>query len=201
MGLASFFRNLVGAASKADLDAAAAAAASARDARAAAEEMKALVARSRAELDEATVEVRSELARLSERVDAMPAMRSQLEGFVQSLGRTMTQAADRLESVDDRLHHMEQQSRAQTEVLSLSRSELDRQGRLLASLEPKMRSLELKALEEAMTRLAAASERTESMVRGIEARSARTARSERIAIAAAVIAVSAAIVVLVRGHL
>jgi chromosome segregation ATPase len=124
----------------------------------------------------------------------MPEMRAQLEQFVQSLGRTMAQAADRLDTVDDRLHHMEQQTRTQTEVVSLSRSELDRQGRVLSSLEPQMKSL-----EEAVTRLAAASERTEAMVREFDARKLRTSRTERVVIAAAVIAVIAAAASLLRG--
>ena len=194
MGMSSFLRNLVGAASKSDLDAASAAGASAREARAAADEMKALVARTREEVDQQVLAVQGELRRLSERVEAMPEMRAQVEHFVQSLGRTMVQAADRLDSVDDRLHHMEQQSRAQTEIVSLSRSELDRQGRLVSALEPQMRSL-----EEAVTRLAAASERTETMVREFDVRTLRTRRVERVAIAAAVIAVVAAAVVVLRG--
>jgi hypothetical protein len=106
----------------------------------------------------------------------------------------MSQAADRLDSVDDRLHHMEQQARSQTEVVSLSRSELERQGRVMSGLEPQMKSL-----EEAVTRLAAASERTEAMVREFDARTLRTARTERVVIAAAVVAVVAAALVVVRG--
>jgi chromosome segregation ATPase len=201
MGLSSYLRNLVGAVSKADLDAASSAAASAREARGAAEEMKLLVARTRDEVDQQLLAVQDELKRLAARLEAMPEMRSQLESFVQSLGRTMTQAADRLDTVDDRLHHMEQQSRSQTEVLSLSRSELDRQGRLLSSLEPQMKSLEpqMKSLEEAVARLAAATERTEAMVREFDGRTLRTARTERVMIVTAVIVVVAAAVVLLRG--
>jgi hypothetical protein len=89
---------------------------------------------------------------------------------------------------------MEQQARTQTEVVSLSRSELDRQGRVLSALEPQMKSL-----EEAVTRLAAASERTEAMVREFDERKLRTSRTERVVIAAAVIAVIAAAASLLRG--
>ena len=106
----------------------------------------------------------------------------------------MTQAADRLESVDDRLHHMEQEIRAHTEVLSLVRSELDRQGRTLAALEPQMKSL-----EEAAARLAAATDRADALVREAESRSSRVVRVERVAIAAAVIALIAVAIVVFRG--
>jgi hypothetical protein len=57
----------------------------------------------------------------------------------------------------------------------------------------------MKSLEEAVTRLAAASERTEAMVREFDARKLRTSRTERVVIAAAVIAVIAAAASLLRG--
>jgi hypothetical protein len=50
-----------------------------------------------------------------------------------------------------------------------------------------------------VTRLAAASERTEAMVREFDGRTLRTARTERVVIVAAVIAVVAAAVALMRG--
>jgi chromosome segregation ATPase len=186
VGFASYIRNLFGAASKGDLDAASVAATSAADARAAADEMKALVARAKDDHALTIREVESELARLSARVEAMPEMRAQLETFVHSLGRTMTGAADRLEHVDDRLQHMEQQSRSQTEILSMSRAELDRQGRALGALESQMKSL-----EEAITRLADATERTQSLVRDFEERKVRSSAAAWTAIAAACVAVLA----------
>lgn len=186
MGLASYIRDLFGAASKGDLDAASVAATSAADARAAADEMKALVARAKDDHALTIREVEAELSRLSARVEAMPEMRAQLETFVHSLGRTMTGAADRLEHVDDRLQHMEQQSRSQTEILSMSRAELDRQGRALGALESQMASLEA-----AITRLADATERTQSLVRDFEERKVRSSAAAWTAIAAACVAVLA----------
>jgi chromosome segregation ATPase len=119
----------------------------------------------------------------------MPAMREQLETFVQSLGRTMTQAADRLEHVDDRLHHVEQQSRAQTEILAMSRAELDRQGRALGGIETQMQSL-----ESAIAQLVAAADRTQALLRDVEERKVRTANAVWIAITAAGIAVVCAVI-------
>jgi hypothetical protein len=89
---------------------------------------------------------------------------------------------------------MEQQMRAQTEVIGLTRSELDRQGRALAALEPRM-----KALEDAATRLASATDRVDATVREFEASARRTYRIERVAIAAVVVALITLGVVLVRG--
>ena len=167
---------------------------SARDARATLDEVRALATETREECEVTLVAARDELSRLSARVEAMPEMRAQLEQFVQSLGRTMTQAVERLDSVDDRLHAMEQQMRAQTEVIGLTRSELDRQGRALAALEPRM-----KELEDAATRLASATDRVDATVREFEASARRTYRIERVAIAAVVVALITLGVVLVRG--
>ncbi|MFM7050622.1 MAG: hypothetical protein ACKOYN_00605 [Planctomycetota bacterium] len=193
MGFASIIRNFIGAAPQSEADAAGVAARGAADARAAAEEMKALVARVRSEHTESIERVGGELARLSARVDAMPEMRAQLEGFVQSLGRTMTGAADRLEGLDDRMHHLEQQSRAQTELATLTRGELDRQGRSLASLDEQMRTL-----REAIDRLAVAAERTESLVREIEERKVRSQAAAWTAIAAAAVSVVALLLIALR---
>jgi predicted nucleic acid-binding Zn-ribbon protein len=123
----------------------------------------------------------------------MPEMRAQLETFVHSLGRTMTDAADRLASVDDRMQRVENESRAQTEILALSRAELDRQGRSVAAFEAQMKSL-----EEALVRMSLASERIESLVREMEARRAGAARSERLTIAAAVIGFVALLIAILR---
>lgn len=186
MAFARFIRNLFGAASKDDLDAAGAAASSAEIARSAADEMKALVSQAKSDHAITIERVQGELARLSQRVESMPEMRAQLEGFVHSLGRTMTGAADRLEHVDDRLHHMESQSRSQTEILSMSRAELDRQGRALGALEAQMKSL-----EESIDRLAVATARTETLVREFEERKVRSSAAAWTAIAAACVAVLA----------
>jgi chromosome segregation ATPase len=194
MGFQSFLRSLAGAASSAEVDAVVRAGESARDARATLDEVRALATETREECEVTLVAARDELSRLSARVEAMPEMRAQLEQFVQSLGRTMTQAVERLDSVDDRLHAMEQQMRAQTEVIGLTRSELDRQGRALAALEPRM-----KELEDAATRLASATDRVDATVREFEASARRTYRIERVAIAAVVVALITLGVVLVRG--
>jgi chromosome segregation ATPase len=193
MGFASFLRNIIGAAPQAEFDAANVAASSAADARAAADEMKTLVVRVRDEHSDSIERTRSELARLSERVESMPEMRAQLESFVHALGRTMTNAADRLESVDDRMHQVEQQSRSQTEILALSRSELDRQGRSVAGVEG-----QLKSLEDAMMRLSLASERTEALVREMESRKVRIARAERLTTLAAILGAAALVVAILR---
>ncbi len=189
MSVSSYLRTLLGAAPQSDVDVANAASQCAQQARAAADAMTALAAQMRDESKVSIERVESELARLSQRVDAMPEMRAQLESFVGSLGRTMTAAADRLETVDDRIHRIEQQSRTQTEILALSRAELDRQGRGVASFDG-----QLKALEEAMTRLAAASERTERLVREIDERRIRIVRVEQMTIAAAILAAAAILV-------
>jgi chromosome segregation ATPase len=194
MGFQSFLRSLAGAASSAEVDAVVRAGESARDARATLDEVRALATETREECEATLVAARDELSRLSARVEAMPEMRAQLEQFVQSLGRTMTQAVERLDSVDDRLHAMEQQMRAQTEVIGLTRSELDRQGRALAALEPRMQ-----ALDHAATRLASATDRVDATVREFEASARRTYRIERVAIAAVVVALITLGVVLVRG--
>ncbi|MFZ9914935.1 MAG: hypothetical protein ACO3IB_06290, partial [Phycisphaerales bacterium] len=162
----------------------------AADARAAATEMKALVAQVRTEHTESIERVGGELARLSARVDAMPEMRAQLESFVQALGRTMTGAADRLETVDDRIHHLEQQARAQTEIISLMRTEFDRQGRSVASLDEQLRTL--------LDRLAVAAERTEALVREFEERKVRSNAAAWTAIAAAAVSVVALLFALLR---
>ena len=178
--MSAFIRNIIGAASSSDLDAVAAAVASAREMREAAEAVRALAERTGAETAAAGRAMESEVARLTARLEAMPEMRAQLEQFVQSLGRTMTGAAERLDSVDDRMHHLEQQSRAQSEVLSIARAELDRQGRVLAEMAP-----EVRALLAATERLAAATERTEALVREVEERKVRAGRTERVALVAA----------------
>ncbi len=189
MGFAAFLRNLIGAASREDLDAARVAATSASDARLSAQDARQLLLRSKEDHDLVVTRVEDELSRLSARVEAMPQMREQLETFVQSLGRTMTQAADRLEHVDDRLHHVEQQSRAQTEILAMSRAELDRQGRALGGIETQMQSL-----ESAIAQLVAAADRTQALLRDVEERKVRTANAVWIAISAAGIAVVAAVI-------
>ncbi|MCE2882088.1 MAG: hypothetical protein LW636_07005 [Planctomycetaceae bacterium] len=193
MGLASFIRSMIGAAPQSEADAAGVAAQGAADARAAATEMKALVAQVRSEHTESIERVGGELARLSARVDAMPEMRAQLESFVQSLGRTMTGAADRLETVDDRIHHLEQQARSQTEIIALMRTEFDRQGRSVASLDEQLRTL-----RESIDRLAVAAERTEALVREFEERKVRSNAAAWTAIAAAGVSVVALLYALLR---
>ena len=193
MGLGHFLRNLIGAAPQSDVDAASVAVHSADDARRAAADARELVAVAREDHAKAIALVESELARLSARVEAMPEMRAQLETFVHSLGRTMTDAADRLASVDDRMQRVENESRAQTEILALSRAELDRQGRSVAAFESQMKSL-----EEALVRMSLASERIESLVREMEARRAGAARGERLTIAAAVIGFVALVIAILR---
>ncbi len=193
MGLGHFLRNLIGAAPQSDVDAASVAVRSADDARRAAADARELVAVAREDHAKAIALVESELARLSARVEAMPEMRAQLETFVHSLGRTMTDAADRLASVDDRMQRVENESRAQTEILALSRGELDRQGRSVAAFESQMKSL-----EEALVRMSLASERIESLVREMEARRAGAARGERLTIAAAVIGFVALVIAILR---
>lgn len=193
MGLGHFLRNLIGAAPQSDVDAASVAVRSADDARRAAADARELVAVAREDHAKAIALVESELARLSARVEAMPEMRAQLETFVHSLGRTMTDAADRLASVDDRMQRVENESRAQTEILALSRAELDRQGRSVAAFESQMKSL-----EEALVRMSLASERIESLVREMEARRAGAARGERLTIAAAVIGFVALVIAILR---
>ncbi|MEY2794386.1 MAG: hypothetical protein RIR10_102 [Planctomycetota bacterium] len=193
MGLAQFLRNLIGAAPQSDVDAASIAVRSADEARRAASDARELVAVAREDHTKAIALVESELARLSARVEAMPEMRAQLETFVHSLGRTMTDAADRLASVDDRMQRVENESRSQTEILALSRAELDRQGRSVAAFEAQMKSL-----EEALVRMSLASERIESLVREMEARRAGAARGERLTIAAAVIGFIALVIALLR---
>ena len=193
MGLGHFLRNLIGAAPQSDVDAASVAVRSADDARRAAADARELVAVAREDHAKAIALVESELARLSARVEAMPEMRAKLETFVHSLGRTMTDAADRLASVDDRMQRVENESRAQTEILALSRAELDRQGRSVAAFESQMKSL-----EEALVRMSLASERIESLVREMEARRAGAARGERLTIAAAVIGFVALVIAILR---
>ena len=199
MSLSTYFRTLLGAAAQSDFDLASSLAASAKDARAAADAMKLFGAQLRTESEQSLARVDSELARLSVRVEAMPEMRAQLENFVGSLGRTMTAAADRLETVDDRIHRIEQQSRTQTEILSLARAELDRQGRGIASIDGQLKfESQVKAFEEALTRLSAASERTETLVREMDERRVRIARVEQMTIAATILAAAAILVTLVR---
>jgi chromosome segregation ATPase len=193
MGLGQFLRNLIGAAPQSDVDASSVAVRSADEAHRAAADARELVAVAREDHAKAIALVESELARLSARVEAMPEMRAQLETFVHSLGRTMTDAADRLASVDDRIQRVENESRAQTEILALSRAELDRQGRSVAAFESQMKSL-----EEALVRMSLASERIESLVREMEARRAGAARSERLTIAAAVIGFVALVIAILR---
>lgn len=192
MGLATILRNAIGAAPKSEVDLAQAVAASAADARRAAELMRGLADESRADHAALLASTRDELARLSARVDAMPEMRAQLESFVGSLGRTMHGAAERLESVDDRMERLEQSARSQTEILAISRGELDRQGRLLSSLDA-----QAKSLESAVARLTEATAATESLVREFEGRKVRLARAAWTAVAAATIAVAAALVAVV----
>ena len=199
MSLSNYFRTLLGAAAQSDFDLASSLAASAKDARAAADAMKLFGAQLRTESEQSLARVDSELARLSARVEAMPEMRAQLENFVGSLGRTMTAAADRLETVDDRIHRIEQQSRTQTEILSLARAELDRQGRGIASIDGQLKfESQVKAFEEALTRLSAASERTETLVREMDERRVRIARVEQMTIAATILAAAAILVTLIR---
>ncbi len=193
MGLANFLRNLIGAAPQSDVDASSVAVRSADDARRAACDARELVAIAREDHGKAIAQMEGELARLSARVEAMPEMRSQLEGFVHSLGRTMTDAADRLASVDDRMQRVENESRSQTEILALSRAELDRQGRSVAAFEAQMKSL-----DEALVRMSLASQRIESLVREMEARRASAARGERLTIAAAVIGFLALVIAILR---
>ena len=193
MGLANFLRNLIGAAPQSDVDASSVAVRSADDARRAACDARELVAIAREDHGKAIAQMEGELARLSARVEAMPEMRSQLEGFVHSLGRTMTDAADRLASVDDRMQRVENESRSQTEILALSRAELDRQGRSVAAFEAQMKSL-----DEALVRMSLASQRIESLVREMEARRASAARGERLTIAAAVIGFLAIVIAILR---
>lgn len=192
MGLATILRNAIGAAPKSEVDLAQAVAASAADARRAAELMRGLADEARADHAALLAATRDELARLSARVDAMPEMRAQLESFVGSLGRTMHGAAERLESVDDRMERLEQSARSQTEILAISRGELDRQGRLLSSLDA-----QAKSLESAVARLTDATSATESLVREFEGRKVRLARAAWTAVAAATIAVAAALVAVV----
>lgn len=192
MGLATILRNAIGAAPKSEVDLAQAVAASAADARRAAELMRGLADEARADHAALLAATRDELARLSARVDAMPEMRAQLESFVGSLGRTMHGAAERLESVDDRMERLEQSARSQTEILAISRGELDRQGRLLSSLDA-----QAKSLEAAVARLTDATSATESLVREFEGRKVRLARAAWTAVAAATIAVAAALVAVV----
>ncbi len=192
MGLATILRNAIGAAPKSEVDLAQAVAASAADARRAAELMRGLADEARADHAALLAATRDELARLSARVDAMPEMRAQLESFVGSLGRTMHGAAERLESVDDRMERLEQSARSQTEILAISRGELDRQGRLLSSLDA-----QAKSLESAVARLTEATAATESLVREFEGRKVRLARAAWTAVAAATIAVAAALVAVV----
>ncbi|MEY3022518.1 MAG: hypothetical protein RIS86_1716 [Planctomycetota bacterium] len=192
MGIASLLRNAIGAAPKSETDLAEAVARSAGDARAAADLMRSLADEARADHAALLGATRDELARLSARLEAMPAMRAQLENFVQSLGRTMHGAAERLESVDDRMERLEQTARSQTEILAISRGELDRQGRLLSALDA-----QTTALEAAVARLAEATAATESLVRDFEGRKVRLARAAWTAVAAAAIAVAAAAVALV----
>jgi chromosome segregation ATPase len=192
VGIASLLRNAIGAAPKSETDLAEAVARSAGDARAAADLMRSLADEARADHAALLGATRDELARLSARLEAMPAMRAQLENFVQSLGRTMHGAAERLESVDDRMERLEQTARSQTEILAISRGELDRQGRLLSALDA-----QTTALEAAVARLAEATAATESLVRDFEGRKVRLARAAWTAVAAAAIAVAAAAVALV----
>lgn len=192
MGLASLLRNAIGAAPKSEVDLAHEIARATADARLAADGMRMLAEEARADHAALLAATRDELARLSARVDAMPEMRAQLESFVGSLGRTMHGAAERLESVDDRMERLEQSARSQTEILAISRGEVDRQGRLLASLDA-----QAKALESAVARLTDATAATESLVREFEGRKVRLARAAWTAVAAATIAVAAALVAVV----
>ena len=174
MGFAAFLRNAIGAAPQSDLDAARSAMQVAADARAAADEMKALVAEVRGGHVRSVEDLRAELVRLSQRVEAMPEMRAQLETFVHSLGRTMTGAAERLDHVDDRIERLEQQARTQTEIIALTRTELDRQGRVIAGLDGQM-----KTLEDAVTRLVSVADRSAALMREVDERRTRADRSDR----------------------
>lgn len=186
MAIPAFLRTLLGRPAAPGVDPVEVARASARDAREAAEEMKALVARVRDEHVATVAKVEGELARLSARVESMPEMRAQLEGFVQSLGRTLKQAAERLETVDERLHQMEQQSRSQTEIIALSRGELDRQGRVVGGLDGQLRTL-----GDSIERLAQSNAAMESLVRDLEARRVKSGIALYAAIGAACLAVLA----------
>lgn len=193
MGLAAFLRNSIGAAPQGEVDAARIAAASAAEARGAAEEMKILVAEIRGGHLRSVEDIRAELERLSARVEAMPEMRVQLETFVQSLGRTMTGAADRLDTVDDRIERLEQQARAQTEIIALTRSELDRQGREVASHAAAVEA-QLKSLDEAMAKVIAAADRTQGPLRTSDGRRVPGDGTNRILIAILVIILIVAII-------
>lgn len=174
MGLADRFRSFIGAAPQSEVDALRAAVHAAADARAAADAMQALVTEIRGGHVKSVDDLRAELARLSERVEAMPEMRAQLETFVHSLGRTMTGAADRLDQVDDRIERLEQQARTQTEIIGLTRSEFDRQGRVIAGLESQMKSL-----EDAIARVVAAADRSAGLVRELDGRRGGAQRPDR----------------------
>lgn len=192
MGFASFLRNIIGAAPREELDAVRASVDHAAQARAAADDMKALVAEVRQGHIRSVDDVQAELLRLSERVEAMPEMRAQLENFVHSLGRTMTGAAERLDQVDNRIERLEQQARSQTELIALSRTELDRQGRVVAALEEQMKSL-----EDSITRIVAAADRSTALMREIDERRTRadkTDRNNRIMIGVLVLVLIVAIV-------
>ena len=174
MGFAAFLRNFIGAAPQAEVDSARAAMAAAAQAQSAAVEMKALVAQVRDGHIKSDEEVQAELARLSQRVESMPEMRAQLENFVQSLGRTMVGVADRLDTVHDRIERVEQQARSQTEIIALSRAEFDRQGRVLANLE-----VQMKSLEDAITRLVVVADRSTTVLQEIDQRRGRADHSDR----------------------
>ena len=182
MGIAAFLRNSIGAAPQSDVDALRSAVQVAAEARAAADEMKVLVAQVREgslhgqlrDHVQSIEAMRAELGRLSARVEAMPEMRAQLETFVHSLVRTMTAAAERLDHVDDRIDRLEQQARTQTEIIALSRTELDRQGRVIAGLDGQMKSL-----EDAVTRLVAVADRSAALMREVDERRTRADRSDR----------------------
>ena len=174
MGFASFLRNFIGAAPQDELAAMRTAVEHAAQARAAADDMKALVAQVREGHLQTVDDVRGELLRLSQRVESMPEMRAQLETFVHSLGRTMTGAAERLDQVDSRIERLEQQARSQTELIALTRTELDKQGRVISGLEGQMQSL-----EDAITRIVAAADRSSALMREIDERRSRADRSER----------------------
>ena len=182
MGIAAFLRNSIGVAPQSDVDALRSAVQVAAEARAAADEMKVLVAQVREgslhgqlrDHVQSIEAMRAELGRLSARVEAMPEMRAQLETFVHSLGRTMTAAAERLDHVDDRIDRLEQQARTQTEIIALSRTELDRQGRVIAGLDGQMKSL-----EDAVTRLVAVADRSAALMREVDERRTRADRSDR----------------------
>ena len=174
MGFADRIRNFIGAAPQSDVDALRGAMQCAAEARAAADAMQALVAEMRAGHAKSVEDLRAELTSLSERVEAMPEMRAQLETFVHSLGRTMTGAADRLDQVDDRIERLEQQARTQTEIIGLTRSEFDRQGRVIAGLESQMKSL-----EEAIASVVAAADRSAELLRELDGRRGRAQRPDR----------------------